>query len=219
MDLKESKKETLILEYIGEDDFSMPMYRDQFGYLWKDVELEDSEQPCLYSVVGNRVDGDPNEPITRDYTIRVKKAFVSKEKQFQYQMLGRLIADCEYYLGYGYRNPDRLWTKSEEGQIEEIRKIWNSFSDDEKPEWLTWKQIEKYERDIVLQKSLIPGAQFIGNKSGPAMKIVGLSGKGCYHMQKPHVCAVLPPGSNLKLSGWFRYPGDCGSCHNGLRCD
>ena len=49
-------------------------------------------------------------------------------------MLGRLISDCEYYLGYGYRDPDKLWAHDEKEQIEKIKKIWLSFSELEKPE-------------------------------------------------------------------------------------
>lgn len=29
--------------------------------------------------------------------------------KFRYMLLGRLQADCEYYLGFGNRNPNRLW--------------------------------------------------------------------------------------------------------------
>lgn len=47
-------------------------------------------------------------------------------------MLGRLISDCEYYLGYGYRDPDKLWAHDEKEQIEKIKKIWLSFSELEK---------------------------------------------------------------------------------------
>lgn len=169
--MEESKKD-LILDYMGDDAFSMPIYQDQFGHLWKDVDLGEREQPCLYSVGGNTFDGDPNIPINQEFTIRTKKEFISKEKRFQYQMLDRLRSDCEYYLGYGRRNSDCLWAKSEEAQIEEMKKIWNSFSDNEKPEWLTWKQIEKFERDMVIQKKLKPGAKLMGNVSKNEMKIL-----------------------------------------------
>ena len=30
-----------------------------------------------------------------------------------------------------------------------MKAIWNSFSEDEKPEWLTWEKIEKYEEEMV----------------------------------------------------------------------
>lgn len=149
MELNEKEKVKLTMEYIGEDYLSAPVYRDQFGRLWKDVSLGDFEEPCLYSVSGNDPDGDPDKPIDREFIIQTKKEFVSKEKRFQYQMLGRLKSDCEYYLGYGHKNPNGLWAKSEKGQIEEMKRIWNTFSDDEKPEWLTWEQIEVYEKEMV----------------------------------------------------------------------
>lgn len=172
MKLQEKKNGKLILAYIGDDHFSMPVYRDQYGKLWKDVELGDSEQPHLYSVTGDGMDGEPDQPIAQEFTIHVRKEFVSRDKRFRYQMLDRLRSDCEYYLGYGHRNPGCLWAKSEEAQIEEMKKVWDSFSDDEKPEWLTWKQIEKYERDIVLQKGLKPGARIMGNVAKNEMEII-----------------------------------------------
>lgn len=149
MIIEEKDEKKLVLEYIGEDNFSMPVYRDQFGHLWKDVELGDFEQPCLYSVFGNEIDGDPNEPILQEFTIQIKKDFISKEKQFQYQMLGRLKSDCDYYLGCGNRNAEKLWAKSEKKQIEEMKKIWKLFSEEEKPEWLTWEQINMYEKEMI----------------------------------------------------------------------
>ena len=32
-----------------------------------------------------------------------------RDMVFRYQLLGRLQADCEYYLNYGNRNIKRLW--------------------------------------------------------------------------------------------------------------
>ena len=33
--------------------------------------------------------------------------------KFRYMLLGRLQADCEYYLGFGNKSPHRLWAGSE----------------------------------------------------------------------------------------------------------
>lgn len=143
---------SLVLEYTGEDNFSMPVFRDQFNHLWKDIDLGRFEQPSLYSVLGNEIDGDPNEPIAQDFTIQKNRIIVSEDKRFQYQMLGRIKCDCDYYLGYGNRNPDCLWAKTEKKQIEVMKEIWLGFSEDEKPEWLTWEQIEVYEKDMVIQQ-------------------------------------------------------------------
>ena len=61
--------------------------------------------------------------------------------KFRYMLLGRLQADCEYYLGFGNKNPRRLWAGSEKTQIEYMTKINDSLREKEKPEMLTMEQI------------------------------------------------------------------------------
>lgn len=138
----------LLLTYIGEDFWSQPVYRDQFDHLWKDTELGDSAQPCLHAVINNDIEGDPGMPINQDFIIKPIANPVSKEKKDQYQMLGRLRSDCEYYLGYGCRNPNRLWAGNEKDQIEEMKALWLGFSETDKPEWLTWEHILDYEKQM-----------------------------------------------------------------------
>lgn len=72
---------------------------------------------------------------------------LERDEEFRYQLLGRMKTDCDYYLGYGRRNPQRFWSGSEEEQIEVMKAIWNSF--ESKPEWLTWEQILDYEKRIL----------------------------------------------------------------------
>ena len=43
--------------------------------------------------------------------------------KFRYMLLGRLQADCEYYLGFGNKSSRRLWAGSEKTQIEYMTKI------------------------------------------------------------------------------------------------
>lgn len=43
--------------------------------------------------------------------------------KFRYMLLGRLQADCEYYLGFGNKSPHRLWAGSEKTQIEYMTKF------------------------------------------------------------------------------------------------
>lgn len=66
----------------------------------------------------------------------------------QYMLLGRLQQDCEYYLGYGNRMDKYLWAGSVEGQIQKMKEIWNSFTEDAKPEWISMADIERYEREM-----------------------------------------------------------------------
>ena len=72
-----------------------------------------------------------------------------RDSTFYYQFLGRLRSDCEYYLGNGGRYHGHLWTKDEYDQIELMRAIWKLLP--EKPEWLTWEQINEYARRVLPQ--------------------------------------------------------------------
>ena len=76
---------------------------------------------------------------------------LSSEKSFRYRLLDRMRTDCEYYLGYGNRAAKHLWGNTEEKQIEYMKALWNSFADDEKPEWLSFEKILEYEKEMVLK--------------------------------------------------------------------
>ena len=136
------------LEYIGEDSWSRPVYRDETGKLWKDVNLGEGV-PALHSSVGNDFDGEPDMPIRDEFEIVNKSDVPDERLKFRYMLLGRLRSDCNYYLGYGNRKPSRLWGGSEAEHIEQMKQMWNSFSELEKPEWLTWDQILDYEKEMM----------------------------------------------------------------------
>lgn len=65
--------------------------------------------------------------------------------KFKYQLLSRLKSDCDYYLGYGHRNKNALWSGSEEQQIIDMKALLESFDSPNKPEWLTIIDIWEYE--------------------------------------------------------------------------
>ena len=66
-------------------------------------------------------------------------------------LLDRLRQDCVYYLRPGVGgNPENLCAGSVEQQIEEMKAIWNSFPDEDKPEWLTWEEILEFEKKMGL---------------------------------------------------------------------
>lgn len=69
-----------------------------------------------------------------------------KPYQADYMLSGRLKQDCEYFLGYGNRCEKHLWAGNVKSQIEEMKKLYNSFPSDLKPEWLSMKDIENYEQ-------------------------------------------------------------------------
>lgn len=65
--MNENEKCILSLDYIGNDDFSQPIYKDQFGKLWIDLGMGERETLCLYSVTNNDWDGEPLSPIKQEY--------------------------------------------------------------------------------------------------------------------------------------------------------
>lgn len=76
----------------------------------------------------------------------VERWILDSEPKYRYMLLDRMRQDCAYYLGNGNRNPNNLCAGSVEQQLEEMKAIWNSFPDEDKPEWLTWEEILEFER-------------------------------------------------------------------------
>jgi len=70
------------------------------------------------------------------------------EEKFRYQLLSRMQMDCDYYLGNGNKSEKHLWAGNTTDQIETMKKIWNSFAVDQKPEWLTMEEILNYEQQM-----------------------------------------------------------------------
>lgn len=70
------------------------------------------------------------------------------DNRFKYIMLGRFQRDCEYFLGFGGRSLKHLWSGNVKTHIQNMKDIWNSFSSDEKPQWLTFEKILEYEKDM-----------------------------------------------------------------------
>lgn len=68
--------------------------------------------------------------------------------EFNYMMLDRLRCDCDYYLGYGNRCKKHLYYGDEQEHINKMKELYNSFPDNEKPEWLTYEQILYYEKEM-----------------------------------------------------------------------
>lgn len=79
--------------------------------------------------------------------IREDKFFTEQEKSLlennpDYRLLGRLQADCEYFLGAGNRAEKHLWAGSVYAQIVKMRELYDALP--QKPEWLTKEMIDDY---------------------------------------------------------------------------
>ena len=60
----------------------------------------------------------------------------------EYRLLGRLKADCDYFLGAGGRAEKHLWAGNVREQIAKMRELYAALP--EKPEWLTQEDIDRY---------------------------------------------------------------------------
>ena len=66
-----------------------------------------------------------------------------RDKKYRYMLLDRMRSDCEYYL-IGHKCVNHLWSKTEEEQIDYMLFIWDLFTENEKPEWLSREQIIEF---------------------------------------------------------------------------
>lgn len=78
-----------------------------------------------------------------------------EDVRFEYQMLGRLKSDCDYFLGNGNGYEPHLWAGSVERQIEEMRKRWEAFPEGGKPEWLSLEDIDIYEVKMLKKRRVV----------------------------------------------------------------
>lgn len=146
--------EKLILIFVGKDDWGNDTYKDENGKFFKNIGWGHNVDICTVS--NNELDGEPDTPVERieryknvEIVLTGKPEEPSSKDKFNYMMLSRLQSDCNYYLGNGGRNIKSLWADDEEEQIDEMKKIYNSFDDDKKPEWLTWEEILEYEKQMI----------------------------------------------------------------------
>ena len=123
--------------------------RDTAAWLAREYGLKDTSKPLQISV-GN------SEPVTLSWAkvqrriaqlIREDKFFTEQEKSLlennpDYRLLGRLRADCEYFLGAGNRAEKHLWAGSVYAQIVKMRELYDALP--QKPEWLTKEMIDDY---------------------------------------------------------------------------
>ena len=88
------------------------------------------------------------EPLTGDDLTRaiINDVIATHEPadSYKYMLLDRLRTDCGYYLDGGNRNCKYLWGGSVAAHLDAMRTLYNSFPKDDRPEWLTAKQIDEY---------------------------------------------------------------------------
>lgn len=108
------------------------LYWPKFKY--EDILKEDKNFERRYKSEAN---------VTKATTIN---QILSRDNTFKYQLLSRMQSDCEYFINRSQALKN-LWAESVEEQIEYMKAIWNNLK--EKPEWLSMKEIEEYERKML----------------------------------------------------------------------
>lgn len=151
------------------------LYKNSYGNIW-DITIrkeEEKYEPFKFALEGRKIG--TNATWSRRY-IGIKEALLHiinnfnenasiknkysniedylEEKQedsprkFDYMMLDRLRSDCDYFLSNGNGYLGYLYYKDIDKHIEEMKEIYNSFSEDEKPEWISLEDIENYKEKM-----------------------------------------------------------------------
>lgn len=141
----------LKVKFVGFGGYmEVPCYEDENGKLYFD---ENNGRNGLELYTGayrtecGEICGEPNELVTEE--IECGNPFVRHPREIDYMMLGRLKSDCDYFLGYGNGYEGRLYYGTVEKHCDEMEKLWNSFAENEKPEWLTMEQIKEYREQML----------------------------------------------------------------------
>ena len=80
------------------------------------------------------------------------KELLSGEDTFRCSMLDRLASDCRYYLGNGDRSKEVLWAKDEKEQIKYMKALYNSFNNNNKPNFISMEDILQFEKEMTDKK-------------------------------------------------------------------
>lgn len=127
----------------------MPCYEDENGKLYFD---ENNGRNGLNLYTGayreefGEICGEPNTRVTE--AIECDEPFIRHPREHDYMMLGRLESDCKYFLGNGNGYEGHLYYKGVNEHCDEMKKLYESFADGDKPEWISLEQIETYRREM-----------------------------------------------------------------------
>lgn len=105
---------------------------------------------------------------------------LQKDASFRYQLLSRMEVDCLYYLGNGGRCDKYLWAGNVPEQIEYMKAIYNSFPEDEKPDWMTMGEILNYEQRML--EPVLPVEEFKAKQNEILLQYGGRLPEACEEM-------------------------------------
>ena len=127
-----------------------PCYQDENGKLYFDTN-DGRNGLCLYTGAWRdecgEICGEPYTMVTEQ--IECDEPFARHPREYDYMMLSRLEMDCKYFLGYGNGYEGHLYYKEANKHCDEMLKLYESFSESDKPEWITLETIEKYRTAMI----------------------------------------------------------------------
>lgn len=128
----------------------MPCYEDKNGKLYFD-ENDGRNGLNLYTGAYRdelgEICGEPGTRITE--TVECDEPFARHPRERDYRMLSRLESDCKYFLGNGNGYEGHLYYKEINEHCNEMKKLYESFSDEDKPEWISLEKIETYRKEML----------------------------------------------------------------------
>ena len=152
--LKESKP--VDFEYIGRDDWGRHIIKSKdTGTYFGDVNLtkagkeRDLSRASWHTYSGNDpYEGEPEASMKDDIIVNIvnPEKIPTDYQRNEYELLYRLKSDCDYFLGNGDGFEGHLWAGSVDKQIAKMRELYNQL--EEKPEWLTSEDIDRYEEEM-----------------------------------------------------------------------
>ena len=139
------------VKYVGFGGYmETPCYEDENGKLYFD---ENNGRNGLnlytgaYRTEWGEICGEPNRRV--EESVECDDPFVRHPREFDYMMLSRYKSDCDYFLGYGNGYEGHLYFKEVNEHCNEMKKLYESFADEDKPKWLTAEQIEEYRMKMI----------------------------------------------------------------------
>ena len=158
--LNEAK--TVDFEYIGKDDWGRHIIKSKEtgtyfgdGNLTRAGKERDLSHAAWYTYSGNDpYEGEPEVSMNDDIIVNIvnPEDIPTDYQREEYQLLGRLKSDCDYFLGNGNGYEGHLWAGSVDKQIAKMRELYDQL--EEKPEWLNLDDINTYERKMKHFKGL-----------------------------------------------------------------
>ena len=140
---KEAAKDGEVWEFITADDAGQSL-GEVYTFCYGEKELADFLTQLREVKKVTRLE----ESAITEGIEEISRDLCANKDTFKYQMLSRLQNDCDYFLKAGNRSPSVLWAKNVDDHIKLMRDLYNSFAEEDKPEWITLDKIEEYEKEM-----------------------------------------------------------------------